>query len=433
MKEVFVSVYAQTDVGMLRSGNEDAFLVADLSTGSAGLRPEIRHHKVGERGTVLVVSDGMGGAAAGEIASELAVTSIEDALLNLPLEMETAERLTLATQIANERIWEHAQQNPELSGMGATITAVLIHDDTAYLGQVGDSRAYLMRGEQAKQLTKDQSLAQMLLDAGAITPEQAAAVPQNVIMQALGTQPAVTVVLTSVELCRNDYLVVCSDGLSNKIDAYEMREVVQQASDLETACRRLIEIANERGGEDNITVIVARFDGSGLCEATVNSSISDSFKSLNDDYINENAAGISRRFAPPAPKAEDGLGLTQALALAQPNMETGEFFIDAAELEAAQVGASELHAAEVDGEPGEDPALVDTLRDDKPDRPPPAPRRQNYTWIFILGLISLLLLAAAGFFFYSYYSRAKAEEQAPVGTLRLGRHSIDIRPLFLKS
>ncbi len=419
MKEVFVSVYAQTDVGMLRSGNEDAFLVADLSTGKAGLGPEIRDHKIGERGTVLVVSDGMGGAAAGEIASELAVTSIEDALLNLPLEMETAERLSLATQMANERIWEHAQQNPELSGMGATITAVLVHDEIAYIGQVGDSRAYLMRGEQAKQLTKDQSLAQMLLDAGAITPEQAAAVPQNVIMQALGTQPAVTVVLTSVELCRSDYLVVCSDGLSNKIDAYEMREVVQQANDLESACRRLIEIANERGGEDNITVIVARFDGSALCEATVNSSISDSFKSLNDDYINENAAGISRRFAPPSPKAEDSLGITQALTLPQTDMETGEFVIDAAEIEAAQVGAAELHAVEVDTGADEDAELADTLREQEPDTPARSPRRQNYTWIFILGLISLLLLAAAGFFFYSYYTRARAQEQAPVGALGL--------------
>ncbi|HKY06116.1 MAG TPA: Stp1/IreP family PP2C-type Ser/Thr phosphatase [Blastocatellia bacterium] len=429
MKEVFVSVYAQTDVGMLRSGNEDAFLVADLSTGKAGLGPEIRDHKIGERGTVLVVSDGMGGAAAGEIASELAVTSIEDALLNLPLETEAAERLSLATQMANERIWEHAQQNPELSGMGATITAVLIYNETAYIGQVGDSRAYLIRGEQAKQLTKDQSLAQMLLDAGAITPEQAAAVPQNVIMQALGTQPAVTVVLTSVELCRNDYLVVCSDGLSNKIDAYEMREVVQQASDLERACRRLVEIANERGGEDNITVIVARFDGTALCEATINSSISDSFKSLNEDYINENAAGISRRFAPPSPKAEDNLGITQALFLPQTDTETDEYVLDAAEIEAAQVGAAELHAVEVDTGAGEDDDTADTLREQEPDTR--APRRQDYRWVFILGLISLLLLVAAGFFFYRYYSRARVEEQPPVGALRLNSPLIDPQPLFL--
>src|SRR5215213_2529894 len=189
MDEVLVSIFASTDVGMQRAGNEDSFLVSGLNTGEADPGSEMRPHELGERGSMMVVSDGMGGAVAGEIASELAVKTIREALCDLPLELSLDERLVKATELANTRIWEHAQENPELSGMGATVTAVLVHSGRAYIAQVGDSRAYLVRGDQIKQLTKDQSLAQMLLDSGAIRPEQAASVPQNVIMQALGTQP----------------------------------------------------------------------------------------------------------------------------------------------------------------------------------------------------------------------------------------------------
>src|SRR6185369_1109440 len=124
-------------------------------------------------------------------------------------------------------------------------------DTTAYVAQVGDSRAYLIRRDQIKQLTKDQSLVQMLVDSGAITAEQMDSVPQNVIMQALGTQPTVKVAMTAVQLCRNDCLLLCSDGLSNKIDPHEMKVTVDQKKDLSAACRWLIETANERGGEDN--------------------------------------------------------------------------------------------------------------------------------------------------------------------------------------
>jgi serine/threonine protein phosphatase PrpC len=282
--DILVSVSARTDVGRQRRGNEDAFLIADLTSGKVGLSPEVITHSIGERGSLLIVSDGMGGAAAGEIASEIAVKTIRESLLEIPQHLETAQRIRIATEVANERIWNEAQHKPELAGMGATVTAALVQGATTYIAQVGDSRAYIIRGEQIKQITKDQSYAQALRDSGIFSAEQIAKAPKNVILQALGTQPAVEVGLTAVELLRNDYLIVCSDGLSGKIKPNEMCDVVRQSPNLTSACRRLVDIANERGGEDNITVIVALFDGVGLDAANESTSITGSFKSLSKDY-----------------------------------------------------------------------------------------------------------------------------------------------------
>src|SRR5215467_8061562 len=223
---ILVSVFARTDIGLKRAGNEDAFLVADLSTGKTGLGPEISNHALGERGSLMVVSDGMGGAAAGEIASEMSVKALLEALQDSPADLEIGERLNRATEVANQKVWNYARQNPKLAGMGATLTAVLVHQRLAYIAQVGDSRAYLIRAGRIKQLTKDQSLIQLLTDSGALQPDQLSAVPQNVIMQALGTTPTVQVAMSVVELSRNDRLLLCSDGLSNKVEPGEMVSVL---------------------------------------------------------------------------------------------------------------------------------------------------------------------------------------------------------------
>jgi PPM family protein phosphatase len=379
MDEVLVSVFASTDVGMQRTGNEDSFLVSDLGAGAADPGSETHPHPLGERGSMMVVSDGMGGAVAGEIASELAVKTIRQALGDLPLELTFNERLVKATELANERIWEHARQNPELTGMGATVTAVLVHSGSAYIAQVGDSRAYLVRGDQIKQLTKDQSLAQMLLDSGAIRPEQAASVPQNVIMQALGTQPTVNVVLTSVELCRDDCLLLCSDGLSNKIDAHEMYQTIKESADLQSACKSLIETANERGGEDNITVIIARFEGDGLPVAAGSSSITDSLKVINPRVETEDGPTIARQFVPFFNQPSEG----ESALPAEPPLET--------------IGDPSVI------EPGT--TFATTAR-----------REKNYTLVLIMALISLLLLGTAAFFFYKIYLQPRPVEREQIET-----------------
>src|SRR5947209_20281110 len=142
MSKIQVSVYAGTDIGMHRSGNEDAFLVADLTTGTIGLGPEMSTHPMGERGSLMIVSDGMGGAAAGEVASEFAVTTIRESLMESPPDMETAVRLRIATEAANERICNEAQANPEHSRLGATVNAVIEQSALAHMAHAaGDTAA----------------------------------------------------------------------------------------------------------------------------------------------------------------------------------------------------------------------------------------------------------------------------------------------------
>jgi len=394
MSEVLVSVYGRTDVGMQRSGNEDAFLVADLTKGITGLDSAVTSHSLGALGSLMIVSDGMGGAAAGEIASEMAVKSIRESIAQMPASMGISDRLKTAAENANEQIWNHAQDNPEMSGMGATLTAVLVQGTTAYIAQVGDSRAYLIRGRQIKQLTKDQSLAQMLVDSGAIKPEQMDSVPQNVIMQALGTQQTVKVAMTAVELFRNDCLVMCSDGLSNKVPPEGLRETVSDIEDLSEACRVLIAKANERGGEDNITVVIARFDGEALHSATEGKSITGSFRALNAGYFSEYAS------------------TDQSAWEYQPD--------DAAQYDNPQQVTSMLRSPVLGQAPAatqEDDDFSTRPTAERPmteeaapeiDSPSPVRRqKRSYTTILIVALISLLLLGATGYFIYTIYLKPK--------------------------
>jgi protein phosphatase len=411
-------------------------MVADLTTGNVGLGPDMSTHPVGSRGSLMVVSDGMGGAVAGEIASEMAVTSIRESLMEMPTDLTISDQLKMATEIANERIWEHAQQNPELSGMGATVTAVLVQGTSAYIGQVGDSRAYLIRGERIKQLTKDQSLAQMLVDSGAITPEQIHSVPQNVIMQALGTQPTVKVALTAVELCRNDHLLICSDGLSNKFqdNIDELRQTAQSSADLTAACRRLVEIANERGGEDNITVIIARFDGEALHSATDSSSITGSFKAINQEYYGDRSqadhhTSVTSQLASPIPPANPDKETTTLVMAALPSsvsFESEEAAPDEEEIStlsqppvdkpAAEPSADEPLAASATAaaSPATESRTVAVVRK----------KRKRYTGALILGLLSVLLILGAIYFYYIKVWKPQ-HRQAPAAVQQEGGTASD--------
>jgi protein phosphatase len=149
--------------------------------------------------------------------------------------------------------------------MGATLTAVLIHRKRAYVAEVGDSRAYVLRGSRFVQVTRDQSLAQRLLDSGEITREQVETFPQrNRILQAIGTEPSVTVALNRFTLRRGDRILLCSDGLSGMVKDEEIRGILLTVPDLDAACARLIDMANANGGGDNVTVVLAEMGGLGL-------------------------------------------------------------------------------------------------------------------------------------------------------------------------
>jgi len=271
---VRVSVFGKTDLGRTRDHNEDAFLVADLSTGNASLQPEVRRHKIGPRGSLFMVADGMGGAAAGELASAMATDLIYRHMATswagdpVPSPDQFAFRMREAVELANGQIYTYARQHPEVRGMGTTVTAAGVFGNDLYLAQIGDSRAYLVRGAEAIQLTKDQSLMQRLVDAGELTEDEAEqSERRNIILQALGPDPRVKVDLTHQPIRRGDTLILCSDGLSSLVRREEFAQLAREHQDLPALCSALIDLANARGGPDNITAVVAHFEGEGLAEA----------------------------------------------------------------------------------------------------------------------------------------------------------------------
>jgi protein phosphatase len=295
---IIVHVFGRTDVGRTREHNEDAFVVADLSADNATLQPEVRTHVAGPKGSLFMVADGMGGAAAGEIASAMATDTVlqelrETWLVSSDGDSESfARAIKQAAKTANERINQFAGSHPEYRGMGTTATIAGLLGDTLYLAQVGDSRAYLVRDGVAIQITKDQSLMQKLVEAGELTEEEAEhSDRRNIILQALGPETSIKVDLTHQAIRRGDTLVLCSDGLSTQIGKDEIARIVVGEPDLTAACRALIDRANENGGPDNITVILARFDGDGLSAVQ------------SDDHVGHRVFPItdSSRPTPPAP------------------------------------------------------------------------------------------------------------------------------------
>lgn len=267
-----VHVFGRTDVGQIREHNEDNFLVADLTRRTRSLMEEDRHQLVGPRGTLVGVCDGMGGAAAGEVASQLAVDIIFEHLTGneaVTTRDELARQLVAAVEDAGARIFADARADRSRRGMGTTATVAALLDSRLFLAQVGDSRAYLYRDGKLNQVTRDQSLVNQLIEAGQLTEEEAETFEHNnIILQALGTAETVQVDLTFADLCQGDTLLLCSDGLSGMIRADEIREVLATVPDPVETCRVLTERANAAGGHDNITVIVARFEGPGLPRLT---------------------------------------------------------------------------------------------------------------------------------------------------------------------
>jgi PPM family protein phosphatase len=289
---VQVSVFGKTDLGRTRDHNEDTFLVADLSTGNASLHPHVRRHEVGPRGSLFMVADGMGGAAAGELASAMAADLIYRHLATVWAADEDASperfafRMKEAVELANRQIYGYAREHPEVRGMGTTVTAAGLNGPDLYLAQIGDSRAYLVRNGEAIQLTKDQSLMQRLVDAGELTEEEAEqSERRNIILQALGPDPRVKVDLTHQSLRRGDTLIICSDGLSGLVRREEFAGIVRQHPELADLCSALIDLANDRGGPDNITVVAAHFEGEGLAEPNASEDVGYSVYHLPDGDV----------------------------------------------------------------------------------------------------------------------------------------------------
>jgi protein phosphatase len=256
-----------SDVGRRRNNNEDSFLIVDLTTGEQ----LTQGYTAPSRGFLLMVADGMGGHEAGEVASRMAVDVVSQYVSthmigdHLPSRRRFVDILQEAVIRANTEIYVASQADTKRNGMGTTLTAAGIYDGAAFFAQVGDSRAYVLRTNTVAQMTRDQNLATELATADREARTQKAAAPlQNVLLQALGAEPEVTVPVSFLELRRGDWILVCSDGLTNLMRDEEIGDLLLHAEDPQAACHTLVETANARGGQDNITVVAAYCNGPSL-------------------------------------------------------------------------------------------------------------------------------------------------------------------------
>ena len=272
---VKVDIGALSDTGKVRPVNEDHFLVGNsgryldvtmtnIPEGALPLRSE-------EKAYGMVVADGMGGAAAGEVASREAISTLINLVLDLPdWILRLDERTTKAAmnraayryKQVDAAISEQAEQDPRLSGMGTTLTVAFSLGEDLILTHVGDSRAYLLRKGRLQQLTRDQTLVQALIDIGEITPEEASSHPmRHILTQALGQHKGkVNVEVQRIRLRDGDWLLLCTDGLTEMVPDDQILKLLDQPQSAESACRKLVDLALENGGRDNVTVIAAHYD-----------------------------------------------------------------------------------------------------------------------------------------------------------------------------
>lgn len=268
-----------TDVGRARQTNEDACSVTELESGQVidALGAD-RTVELGTKGVLLAVSDGMGGHQAGEVASALVLESLQRELAQ-DAKGPLHKHLEDAVHRANRRV-HNAARSADRYGMGATLTAVFIRGTEAYIAEVGDSRGYLLRNGRLRQMTRDQSMVQLLVDQGVLSREDARNAPgKNVILQAVGLAPDVRVAIGRLELRRGDRLLLCSDGVTNQITDDELRQILTKSEPRE-ACETMIALANERGGDDNETVIVADVLGDDLAEVDEYETVTSTFEVL---------------------------------------------------------------------------------------------------------------------------------------------------------
>jgi PPM family protein phosphatase len=317
-----VGAYAvASDTGRRRRRNEDNYVVAP---------------------PLFAVADGMGGAQAGEVASQLAASALEAGDSDA---QEATKRIDELIQEANRRIFDRASTDPSASGMGTTMTVALVEGMTVAIGHVGDSRAYLVRGEHMEQLTDDHSLVNELVKSGKLSEEEAQAHPQrSVITRAVGTDPDVDVDGFTIEAEEGDILLICSDGLSDMVEDEEILELVHRnRDDLDKAVKALVAAANRVGGEDNITAVAFRISS-------------------------EAAPGLEDTVAMPALNADED----------EPDEQTSEYPERDGHGDTMVVPPSELPE-----EPIADPA------------PPPPAADARRVRIVLIGIVLLLLVAAA--------------------------------------
>jgi protein phosphatase len=271
--DVLLQVSAKSDRGLVRDNNEDSFVVADLSaTGGKDGDSTAGVSRVGRKGVLLAVSDGMGGQEAGEIASRLAVENLHSVLTEewggraerdaVP---ELRNDIKSAIEKANRAVLQHVEANPSLAGMGATLTVAVVFGPTLVVAHVGDSRCYLFRDGYLKVLTADQSLAEELVRRGVVERNSAAYMARkSVLTRVVGQSGPLVPDSETFDLARGDRVLLCSDGLYGPVDDDTIRDVLADADDPDGAVDSLISEAKRRGAPDNVTCIAAFVSGDGL-------------------------------------------------------------------------------------------------------------------------------------------------------------------------
>jgi serine/threonine protein phosphatase PrpC len=266
-----------TDIGKKRKNNEDQFLIADLSKSmrvhqtSLGLDDQTRLFG-SSQGTLLLVADGMGGHAAGERASHLAVDSLTRYLLNtmhwfLRLDQkgedDFLDNLKSALEHCQEEILAEAAEAPERHGMGTTLTVAYLIWPQLYIVHAGDSRCYLARGSELKQITHDHTMAQQFVEQGTLRAEDAESSRWSHVLWKVvgGTDDKVNPEVHKIHLELGDRLLLCTDGLHKHVSDEQIRQVIVRPIPAAETCQQLVDAANEEGGSDNITVVVAHFCG----------------------------------------------------------------------------------------------------------------------------------------------------------------------------
>jgi PPM family protein phosphatase len=269
-----VRCFGLTDAGQVRKSNEDQFLIADLVKALRVRQtsvPQPQVQKSSERSYLFAVADGIGGNAGGERASALAIDCVEQFILESCQWFARRHREQMdpvfsdfrrALGRANARLLEEGNAHPELSGLATTLTLAFCLDAELFVAHAGDCRCYLFRADQLYRLTEDHTLAEEMVRAGAMTSEDAARSRwSHVVTNAVGgSSTEVKVELHKVGLLPNDVLLLCSDGLTGMVTEEEVTQVLGDKTNPEAACRRLVARANEEGGRDNVTVVVACFE-----------------------------------------------------------------------------------------------------------------------------------------------------------------------------
>ncbi|RMD88928.1 MAG: Stp1/IreP family PP2C-type Ser/Thr phosphatase [Calditrichaeota bacterium] len=242
---------SRSDVGLKRSQNQDA----------CGKFPPDNSDLYSDRGQLFIVADGLGGHRGGQEASRMAVDIVQQTFFSAE-NLSIIQRLKDALETANNQIYERASKTPDLNGMGTTCTALALSHRKAFIAHVGDSRVYRIHRQKIEQLTQDHSQIAELQREGVLTPEQARFHPQRSILnRALGVQPTVEVdLIENLTLHPDDYFILCTDGLA-KVEMEEIKNLIL-TNPLIQACDKLIQLANDRGGEDNVTVQIIRITGS---------------------------------------------------------------------------------------------------------------------------------------------------------------------------